>query len=103
VESISSSIIGRPRTPTDGGPGSHGWQGLSRYLDESEQDDKARWSNIEYATVSTIVDSPEASMSFYWDVVGIVPDKTFKPMLREEKKLRTSMAIFPQNGGSICS
>ncbi|KAH8775736.1 hypothetical protein F5882DRAFT_504016 [Hyaloscypha sp. PMI_1271] len=76
VESISSSVLGRPRTPTDGGPGSHSWQGLSRYLDESEQDDKARWSAIEYATVSTIVDSPEASMSFYWDVVGVVQAQT---------------------------
>lgn len=76
VESISSSVMGQPRTPADGGPGSHSWQGLSRYLDEGEQDDKARWSTIEYATVSTIVDSPEASMSFYWDVVGVVPDKT---------------------------
>jgi hypothetical protein len=76
VESISSSVLGRPRTPTDGGPGSHNWQGLSRYLDESEQDDKDRWSTIEYATVSTIVDSPEASMSFYWDVVGVVQVQT---------------------------
>ena len=70
VESMSSSL-GRPETAGQSGP--NNWQGLSRYLDENEQDDKARWSSIEYATVSTIADSPKASMSFYWDVVGIVP------------------------------
>ncbi|RDL38859.1 Uncharacterized protein BP5553_03199 [Venustampulla echinocandica] len=56
--------------------GSNAWKGLSRYIDESEQDDKARWNSIEYATVSTIVDSPEAYMSFYWDVVGTVPEQS---------------------------
>ncbi|KAN0104420.1 hypothetical protein V8E51_010165 [Hyaloscypha variabilis] len=90
VESISSSVLGGPRTTTDGGPGSQSWQGLSRYLGESEQDDKARWSNIEYATVSTIIDSPEASMSFYWDVVGIVPINTFQA---EGKKGKESANI----------
>ncbi|KAF8849995.1 hypothetical protein BDZ45DRAFT_210335 [Acephala macrosclerotiorum] len=75
VESLSSSIHGALGTPTHVGPDSNSWQGLSRYLDESEQDDKAKWSSIEYATVSTIADSPEASMSFYWDVVGTVPER----------------------------
>jgi hypothetical protein len=60
---------------TNGIPNSNQWQGLSRYLDENEQDDKARWSSVEYATVSTIVDSPSASMSYYWDIAGIVPDE----------------------------
>lgn len=75
VDSLSSSVIGEPPT-TSGGPNGapNQWQGLSRYLDENEQDDKARWSAIEYATVSTIVDSPSASMCFYWDVPGKVPD-----------------------------
>jgi len=75
VESLSSSVNVGLDTPAQNGPGSNNWQGLSRYLDESEQDDKARWSTIEYATVSTIVDSPEATMNFYWDVVGPVPDR----------------------------
>ena len=74
VESLSSSH-GRPDAATQNGPGSNNWQGLSRYLDESEQDDKSRWASVEYATVSTIVDSPEASMCFYWDVVGTVPHR----------------------------
>ena len=76
VESMSSSL-GRPDTATQ--TGSNNWQGLSRYLDENEQDDNARWSSVEYATVSTIVDSPEATMSFYWDVVGLVPERSHVP------------------------
>lgn len=48
------------------------WQGLSRYLDDSE-DEKAKWSTIEYAAVANIVDSPGISMSYYWDIPGTVP------------------------------
>jgi hypothetical protein len=83
VESFSSSSNGRLETGTQNGPGSNSWQGLSRYLDESEQDDKARWSSIDYAIVSTIVDSPEATMSFYWDVAG--PVRTH-PLDEERRK-----------------
>lgn len=69
VESLSStSSINQQAAQT--GPGSSNWQGLARYLDESEQDEKAKWSSIEYATVSTIVDSPEATLSIYWDIPG---------------------------------
>jgi hypothetical protein len=86
VDSISSSN-GRPETSTQTGPESNSWQGLSRYLDESEQDDKARWSSIEYATVSTILDSPQAYMSFYWDVVGTVPDRTLQADMKRDNVL----------------
>ncbi|KAL3418260.1 fermentation associated protein [Phlyctema vagabunda] len=72
VESFSSNSTEDQPTSTKAGAASSNWQGLSRYLDENEQDDKARWSSIEYATVSTIIDSPKAKMSFYWDVVGTV-------------------------------
>lgn len=50
-------------------PGSNRWQGLSRYIDDRYQDDKARWSSVEYAAVSTILDSPSATLTIYWDVV----------------------------------
>ncbi|RDW92165.1 hypothetical protein BP5796_01559 [Coleophoma crateriformis] len=80
VESFSSSSS--CEMPSTNGRVNTGWQGLSRYLDESEQDDSAKWSSVEYATVSTIVDSPSASMSFYWDVVGTVPG----PSKRAETK-----------------
>ncbi|KAF4126463.1 fermentation associated protein [Geosmithia morbida] len=50
-------------------PGDGQWQGLSRYLDDQENDDKARWSSIEYAAENTILDSPAASLTVYWDAV----------------------------------
>ncbi|KAG9241843.1 hypothetical protein BJ878DRAFT_557136 [Calycina marina] len=75
VESFSSSESQRTGTgPQSDSPGTNSWQGLSRYLEENELDDKARWSSIEYATVSTIVDCPDATVSFYWDAVGTVSD-----------------------------
>jgi hypothetical protein len=83
VESFSSNSNGEPvlLETSRNGPHSNQWQGLSRYLEDNEQDEKARWSAIEYATVSTILDSPEASMSYYWDIAGTVlaydgPSKT---------------------------
>lgn len=51
---------------------SNHWQGLSRYLNDDEADGKAKWSTFEYATVSTILDSPQASISYYWDIPGKV-------------------------------
>ncbi|APA06183.1 hypothetical protein SS1G_01342 [Sclerotinia sclerotiorum 1980 UF-70] len=72
VESLSSIHDSRLNSPTQGCPNPGNWQGLSRYLDESGQDDKAQWSSNEYATVTTIVDSPKATMNFYWDVPGKV-------------------------------
>lgn len=53
-------------------PGSHQWQGLSRYLNDDEEDDKLRWSSVEYASVNTVVESPEAELMIYWDVPGKV-------------------------------
>ena len=54
------------------------WLGLSRYLDDEDDDllEQERWKSIEYGQFSTIVDSPIISMSFYWDVPGLVPDST---------------------------
>lgn len=74
VESFSSSHDSHLNALTQG-PNPSRWQGLSRYLDESEQDDKAQWSFNEYATVTTIVDSPRATMKFYWDVPGRVSQR----------------------------
>lgn len=83
VESFSSGESVSAEPLSQSGTSGYNWQGLSRYLDESEQDDKARWSSIEYATVSTIVDSPEATMSFYWDVPGVVPSNKQRAKLSE--------------------
>lgn len=56
-------------------PGSDHWQGLSRYLHDDDGDDqKARWASSEYAAVRTILDSPEAVLVIFWDVVSRVRD-----------------------------
>ncbi|PKS08994.1 hypothetical protein jhhlp_003607 [Lomentospora prolificans] len=48
-------------------PGGDSWQGLSRYLHD-DMEDKARWASVEYAAVPTIVDSPSATMTLFWDI-----------------------------------
>lgn len=49
-------------------PGLSHWQGLSRYLNADDEDDKLRWSSLEYAAMNTIVDSPGGALKVYWDV-----------------------------------
>ena len=53
-------------------PGAAQWQGLSRYLDDQEQDDKKRWSSVEYAAEETLLDCPSATLNVYWDIVSKV-------------------------------
>ncbi|KAK3502623.1 hypothetical protein B0T13DRAFT_413394 [Neurospora crassa] len=51
------------------------WQGLSRYLDSKTHDIggmRPGWALSEYAAVSTILDSPETTLTILWDVVGKV-------------------------------
>lgn len=72
VESISLSSSRGIGTAASHIPASH-WQGLSRYLDDVE-DQKARWASSEYAAVTTVLDSPEASLTMFWDVVALVED-----------------------------
>ncbi|KAG6015189.1 hypothetical protein E4U43_005623 [Claviceps pusilla] len=74
VQSFSTDSRGVPDTGVSQIPGSGHWQGLSRYLDDKYQDDKARWSSIEYAAVTTILDSPSAAFTIYWDAVTKVTD-----------------------------
>ncbi|CZT00658.1 related to CSF1 protein [Rhynchosporium graminicola] len=99
VESLSSSN-GPPGSSWQAVPGSNNWQGLSRYLDENLQDDKAKWSSIEYATVSTIADCPAASMCFYWDVVGTVPNQTDAERGKQHANINGDIA--PEWGINLC-
>ncbi|SPN99580.1 related to CSF1 protein [Cephalotrichum gorgonifer] len=69
VESFSRSTDDGAPPPLP--PGSHHWQGLSRYL-QDDIEDKARWASVEYAANPTIIDSPSATMTMYWDVVAKV-------------------------------
>ncbi|KAI1193682.1 hypothetical protein F5X97DRAFT_313265 [Nemania serpens] len=57
-------------------PGFTQWQGLSRYLNGDDEDDKSRWASLDYAAVNTIVDSPEGTLKIYWDVPSKVPKST---------------------------
>ncbi|KAF7548835.1 hypothetical protein G7046_g8533 [Stylonectria norvegica] len=74
VESFSTDSRTAINTAASQIPGNNQWQGLTRYLDDRDQDDRARWVSVEYAAVSTILDSPEASLTVYWDAVGKVAD-----------------------------
>jgi hypothetical protein len=67
VESFSTDSRAAMGTSVSQVPGSSHWQGLSRYLDDRYQDDKARWSSVEYGAVNTILDSPSAVFTIYWD------------------------------------
>ena len=54
--------------------GQNPWLGLTRYLnDDDDLIEQERWKAFEYGAFPTIVDSPEISMSIYWDVPGLVP------------------------------
>ncbi|KAL2130955.1 hypothetical protein VTI74DRAFT_5718 [Chaetomium olivicolor] len=76
VESFSPPSRGI-RTAASQVPGSGHWQGLSRYLSDDAEDLKSRWASSEYAAVPTLLDSPEASMTIFWDSVGrVVPLST---------------------------
>lgn len=52
--------------------GSDHWQGLTRYLDELERNEHSRWASVEYAAVNTVLDTPEATITVYWDTPGLV-------------------------------
>ena len=74
VESISVSSSRGIGTAASQIPGSNHWQGLSRYLYDDGDDHKSRWSSLEYAAVPTLLDSPEATLTIFWDVVSRVRD-----------------------------
>lgn len=48
------------------------WQGLSRYLDGPDGDEKTRWTATEYGMLNPILESPEAFLTMYWDSAGKV-------------------------------
>lgn len=73
VDSISLNSTRGLGTAASQVPGSSHWQGLSRYLVD---DQKALWASSEYAAVPTLLDSPEASLVIFWDVVSKVRPST---------------------------
>ncbi|KAI1107763.1 hypothetical protein F4804DRAFT_109711 [Jackrogersella minutella] len=81
VESFSvNSRDGGEEMVDTGIPGSNQWQGLSRYLNDDDEDDKLRWSSVEYASVNTVADSPKATLTIFWDVPGkVTPQSVLRP------------------------
>ncbi|KAI8960703.1 hypothetical protein F5Y11DRAFT_328859 [Daldinia sp. FL1419] len=74
VESFSANSQDEDGPNTPRIPGSNQWQGLSRYLNEDDDDDRLRWSSVEYAKVNPVVDSPKGTLTIFWDVPGkVVP------------------------------
>lgn len=77
VESLASSFRDEPGSNIQQGVGSSTaqdrWMGLSRYLDESQQEERLKPEPAEYAKSSTILDCPSGKLSIYWDVPGPVP------------------------------
>ncbi|KAK2807866.1 hypothetical protein FQN50_005255 [Emmonsiellopsis sp. PD_5] len=53
-------------------PGEARWLGLTRYLDDDDQDEHEGWSSIEYGRFSTLVDCPSIHFNYYWDIPGRV-------------------------------
>ncbi len=68
--------LGDPLSSSDENAGIFGqnrWLGLTRYLDNDDDlIEQERWKAFEYGALPTIVDSPQISMSIYWDVPGMV-------------------------------
>lgn len=76
IESLAPSETVQDGTFPVQQTGQNRWIGLSRYLDE-QNDEGWKFEPAEYAKVSTILDCPRGRMNFYWDVPGpIVPPQT---------------------------
>ncbi|KAF2472875.1 uncharacterized protein BDR25DRAFT_366110 [Lindgomyces ingoldianus] len=54
-------------------PGQERWKGLTRYLDNSQNDAHGEWDGVEYGRSSLIADCPCINVSFYWDIPAPVP------------------------------
>ncbi|KAF4215589.1 hypothetical protein CNMCM8980_010574 [Aspergillus fumigatiaffinis] len=83
--------INTPRNQTGPRNDAH-WIGLSRYLDDSTQDDHEEWHSVEYGRFSTLVDSPSIAISYYWDIPGCVVSH------QDSGKMATSAASSDING-----
>lgn len=81
-------------------PRERSWLGLSRYLDEEDQDEHEGWSSVEYGRYSTLVDCPDIGFAYYWDVPGKVENSTcgIEPLGDEQLQNGTNDADPPAWG-----
>ncbi|KAI1265743.1 putative fermentation associated protein [Xylariaceae sp. FL1019] len=70
-------------------PGLNHWKGLSRYLNADDEDDKLKWSTVEYGAVPTVVDSPEGVLTILWDVPGKVSQHSLASQSSSKEKDRS--------------
>ncbi len=82
-----------------GVPGYGRWQGLTRYLDESQRNEHDEWESVEYARSSTILDCPSISITYYWDVPGLVMSMT--ELEKQSPVLNTKSIPAPDYGLNI--
>ncbi|KAI1807610.1 hypothetical protein F4811DRAFT_505312 [Daldinia bambusicola] len=76
VESFSANSQDEDGPTATRIPGSTQWQGLSRYLNDDDDNDRLRWSSVEYAKVNPVVDSPKGTLTILWDVPGKVSPRS---------------------------
>ncbi|KAJ0416553.1 hypothetical protein BJY00DRAFT_316799 [Aspergillus carlsbadensis] len=75
------------------------WVGLSRYLEQGSQDDHSEWDSIEYGRFSTILDSPNMVVTYFWDIPGVVrPQPSAAEPLSQEKPPNINGAPAPEWG-----
>lgn len=80
-------------------PGQEKWQGLARYLDDSQNDGHGEWDGIEYAKTSLIADIPCVNVSFYWDVTGPVPAEIDNSMFVDPSRPHDINGSIPPDYG----
>ncbi|KAI0165642.1 putative fermentation associated protein [Xylariaceae sp. FL1272] len=89
VESFSVDSRMGTAPPEPPIPGLNHWKGLSRYLNADDEDDKLRWSAVEYGAVSTVADSPEGVLTILWDVPGKVSQQNLGSQSSPKEKDRS--------------
>ncbi|KAJ4985061.1 fermentation associated protein [Stagonosporopsis vannaccii] len=80
-------------------PGQEKWQGLARYLDDSQNDGHGEWDGIEYAKTSLIADIPCVNVSFYWDVTGPIPAEIDNSMFVDPSRPHDINGSIPPDYG----
>jgi hypothetical protein len=75
------------------------WVGLSRYLDEENDDDHEPWNSVEYGRFSTILDSPRLHLVYFWDIPGRVGPEFPRPAhLDQQTNTNINHALPPEWG-----
>ncbi|EEA28723.1 Macrophage colony-stimulating factor 1 receptor [Talaromyces marneffei ATCC 18224] len=77
VESFHEKGTNTTSTSHTGFPVHDQWLGLTRYMEETTKNHEG-WNAVEYARYSTILDCPSLSLTYYWDIPGMVPSEHYE-------------------------